>query len=120
MQITATSQSNGGLSLLDVNSKITPVNLNDVLVIDFACTLVTPAGGDKDIDIYLKVGTVVYRGYNYKLNKGAGNDDDFSTSWSLPCGADVMANDVLIILDPSSTMNYKDRFISVTRVHKGI
>ena len=120
MQITTVSESNGGLTLLDANAKITPVALNDVIIIDFACTFVTPSGTDQTIDINLKVGTEVYRAYNYKLNKGSGNDDDFSITWSLPCGSSVMSNDVLIILNPTSTMNYKDRFISVTRVHKGI
>lgn len=120
MQITTASESNGGLSLLDANAKITPVSLNDVIIIDFACTFVTPAGIEQTIDVNLKVGSNVYRAYNYKLNKGFGNDDAFSITWSLPCGASVMSNDVVIVLNPNSTMDYKDRFISVTRVHKGV
>ena len=118
MSLSATSVSNGGLTFLDSNSKIIPIQLNDVLAIEFACTFETPAGTEQSIDVLLRVGTSFYRGYNYKLTKGAGNDDYFSVNWNLPCGVNVMANDVEIVLNPTSTMNYKDRYINVTRIHK--
>lgn len=120
MSLTATSISNGGLTLLDSNSKIIPIQLNDVLAIEFACTFETPTGTNQSIDILLRVGTSFYRGYNYKLTKGDGNDDHFSVNWNLPCGIDVMSNDVEIVLNPTSTMNYKDRYINVTRIHKAV
>ena len=120
MTLSATSDSNGGLTLLDSNSKIIPIQLNDVLSIEFACTFITPAGTERSIDVYLRVGVSFYRGYNYKLTKGASNNDFFSVNWNLPCGVDVMANDVEIVLNPTSTMDYKDRYINVARIHKAI
>jgi hypothetical protein len=120
MTLSATSDSNGGLTLLDSNSKIIPIQLNDVLSIDFACTFITPAGTERSIDVYLRVGMSFYRGYNYKLTKGASNSDFFSINWNLPCGVAVMANDVEIVLNPTSTMDYKDRYINVARTHKAI
>lgn len=118
MNLSATSVSNGGLTFLDNNSKIIPIQLNDVLGIEFACTFITPAGTEQSVDVYLRVGSSFYRGYNYKLTKGSGNNDYFSVNWNLPCGINVMTNDVEIILNPTSTMDYKDRYINVTRLHK--
>lgn len=117
--ITGTAEENGGIYLMDSNSKITPIAVGDVLQVDFACTFETPSGTDQSIDIRLKVDGVYYRGFHYQLTKGDRNDDFFSVSWAVPCGAYIVANGAEIVLNPTSAMNVKNRYISVVRTHKG-
>jgi hypothetical protein len=119
--LTGASESNGGLTFFDANAKIIPISLNDVIHIDFACTFVSVvATAGQSVEIYLKAGSARYRGYTHVLLKGAGIDDFFSISWCVPCGADIVANGLEIVLKPSSTMNCKERYLVVNRTHKGI
>ena len=118
--ITGDINQNGGLVLLDSNSKITPIRLGDVLQVDFACTFLTPPGDNKNVVVKLIVDGVAYRSFTYPLTKGAGIEDEFSISWSLPCGQNLLDNGATIQINPMEIMDYKNRYISVTRTHKGI
>lgn len=120
VSITSESEENGGLKLLNTNAKITPIKLGDVLIVDFACTFVTPPGTDKNVVIKLMVDGIAYRSFTYPLTKGEGNDDEFSISWSLPCGQSLIDNGAEIYINPMEAMTNKNRYISVTRIHKGI
>jgi len=97
MYITGTPEQNGGLALMDYNSWLTPLGLNDVLILDFAGTFITPAGSDHYATISLYVPSAGnYRSQTIPLIKGSGNDDEFSVSWTLPVGATFLANGGLI------------------------
>jgi hypothetical protein len=111
---------NNDLTLMDAVGNITPITLNDILVIDFSCTFITPSGTNNYVYVFLQVGGGgTYRATTHQLIKGAGNDDFFSVSWSLPVGADFLANGATIFLDPNVNVNYKDRYLIVSRTHKG-
>jgi hypothetical protein len=116
--ITGTVEENGGLILMDSNSKITPINVGDVVQIDFACTFVTPAGSNNYVVINLSVDGSIYRSLTHELIKGSGNDDTISISWCLPVGDYFKLNGALITINPNATMTYKNRYIQVTRIHK--
>lgn len=120
MQLTGTSQSNGGLVFFDSNAKIIPIGLNDLIQIDFACTFETPSGTDNMVDVKLKVGANYYRGYSYNLTKGSGVDDIFSVSWSIPCGSETISNGIELVLNPNVAVDYKERYLAVSRTHKGV
>lgn len=120
VSITGDMEQNGSLILMNSNSKITPIKVGDVLQIDFTCTFVTPAGDNKNVVVKLIVDGVAYRSFTYPLTKGAGNDDEFSISWSLPCGSAVVDNGAEIFINPMEAMTNKNRYISATRTHKGV
>lgn len=118
--ITGTPESNNGLTLLDANSRITPLTLNDVVTVDFACTVVTPSGSDNYVDVGFFVPTGgYYRRLTIPLLKGSGNDDFVSISWTLPVGSVFLANGGDMVVIPNVNLNIKDLYISVTRIHKG-
>ena len=118
--ITGTPESNNGLTLMDANSRITPITLGDVVTVDFAFTIETPAGTNNYIEVGLFVaGSGFYRKQTHILLKGSGNDDFVSVSWALPVGADFLANGGDIVLVPNVAMDVKDLYIAVTRIHKG-
>lgn len=120
MIITGTPEENGGLTLMDSNSRITPLTINDVVTIDFACTFVTPSGSNNYVNIHLFVpGGGNFRSATHALLKGSGNDDSFSISWTVPVGSAFLASGADIVLDPNVDIVYKDRYIAVTRIHKG-
>jgi hypothetical protein len=118
--ITGTPESNNGLTLLDANSRITPIALGDAITVDFAFTVETPSGTDN----YIEVGILVpaagfFRNQTFPLLKGSGIDDFISVSWTLPVGATFLANGGDIVLVPNVAMDVKDLYINVCRVHKG-
>lgn len=111
---------NNGLTLMDSVGNITPIGLNDVINISFSCTFITPSGTDHYVNISLFVpASGFFRSFTKLLVKGAGNDDAFSIDWTVPVGATFLANGGTIILDPDVNVDYKDRYIAVTRIHKG-
>lgn len=114
------SYANEHLNLLDANGKVTPINLNDVISVDFACTIVTPSGPDRYIDIKAIVDGNVYRSETHKLLKGSGNDDFVSVSWILPVKQSMKLNGLLIGLNPNSSCTVKNRYINVVRVHEAL
>jgi hypothetical protein len=118
--ITGTPESNNGLTLLDANSRITPITLNDVITVDFACTFITPSGSDHYATISLFVpGGGFYRSFTHVLIKGSGNDDEFSVSWVLPVGSQFLAEGGDIVIVPDVACSIKNKYIAVTRTHVG-
>ena len=118
--ITGTVSENGGLTLLDSKSRITPIALNDVVTVDFAFTVETPVGTGNYIEVGLFVsGAGFYRNQTFPLLKGSGVDDFISVSWVLPVGSKFLANGGDIVLVPNVALDVKDLYINVTRIHKG-
>ncbi len=118
--ITGTPESNNGLTLLDSDSRITPLSLGDAITVDFAFTVVTPSGSNNYIEVGVFVpGDGFYRNITFPLLKGSGNDDFISVSWTLPIGRQFLAEGGDIVLIPNVAMTIKDLYISVCRVHKG-
>jgi hypothetical protein len=118
--VTGTPESNNGLTLLDTNSRITPLRLNDVITLDFACTVITPSGSNN----YVEVGLFVpsggfYRKITVPLLKGSGVDDFIAVSWTLPVGSVFLANGGDVVIVPNVNLSIKDLYISVTRTHEG-
>ena len=121
MSITGTPEQNGGLALMDSNSWLTPLGLNDVLILDFAGTFITPAGSDHYVTVSLYVPTGGnYRSQTIPLIKGSGNDDEFSVSWTLPVGATFLASGGYVVLDADVDLSVKNRYINVTQIRKGV
>jgi hypothetical protein len=115
-----TLESNGGLILLDSNSKITPLKVGDFIVVDFAFTAVTPSGSSNHLHINFVVNGVNYRSENHTFLKGSGVDDNVSVSYGFPVSADFLANGGVFKINPSTAVTIKNRYISVCRTHKGI
>ena len=108
------------LNLLDADGKVTPINLNDVISVDFAFTIVTPSGNDRFVDIKAIVDGNVYRAETHKLLKGTGNDDFVSVSWVLPVKQAMKLNGLQIALNPNSACTVKNRYINVVRIHEAL
>jgi hypothetical protein len=118
--LTATSQSNGGLIFLDNVSKIHPLRDGDAIVTDLAFTAITPSGTGNYIEVLFIVNSVVYGAQTIHLLKGSGNDDYIRVSFGFPVTNDFWINGGEFFIKPNVNLNIKDRYISVTRVHKGI
>ena len=117
--LTATSESNGGLVFFDNVSKIHPLRLGDFIVCDLAFTAITPSGADNYIEVMFMVGGVVYGAQTLPLLKGSGNDDYIRVSFGLPVSSDFFFNGGEFFIKPNVNLNITDRFISVSRTHKG-
>lgn len=111
---------NQHLDLLDADGKVTPINENDVISVDFAFTIETPSGTDRFVEIKAIVDGVVYRGETHKLLKGAGNDDFVSVSWIFPIKTAIKLNGLQIGLKPNSSCTIKNRYINVVRIHEAL
>ena len=114
--IIGSDESNGGLSLLDVNGKVTPVKQGDYIGVDFACTVVTPSGTDNYITVDFISNSNVYRSYTKSLLKGDGNDDTFSIGYNFPVGSDLFTNGLEVYITPNTGLSIKDKYISVGRL----
>jgi hypothetical protein len=122
VQITTATEGNGFdfASLFDTNAKVTPINVNDVVSVDFSCEIETPSGTDRFIDVKGLVDGVAYRQVTHKLLKGAGNIDQLSISWILPVKEAFKLNGLQIALNPNSACTISNRYISVTRIHEAL
>jgi hypothetical protein len=122
VQITTATEGNGFdfASFFDANGKVTPINQNDVVSVDFSCTIETPSGSDRFIDVKALVDGVAYRQITHKLLKGSGNLDQLSVSWILPVKEAFKLNGLQIALNPNSDCTISDRYISVTRIHEAL
>ena len=119
ISFTGTLEENGNLSLLDTNSKITPVSLNDFIIVDFAFTAVTPATTNQYLNILFIVNGVVYRAMTHIFLKKSEIDDNVSVSFGLPVTNAFLTNGGEIYINPSTSVEIKDRYIAVNRTHKG-
>lgn len=120
ISFTGILEENGGLVLMNTNSKITPIALGDAIQVDFSFTAVTPAGQDHYINVLFMVGGFVYRSNTFLLIKGAGIDDNISVSYFLPVGALFLANGGELFVNPDVAVTIKNRYVSVSRIHKSI
>lgn len=115
--ITGTIDGNGNLDLLDANGKVTPLQENDVLAIDFGCTVVTPSGSDNYIHLKYIVNNVVYRAITIPLLKGSGNNDEVSLSATLPVSNELFLNGLEVYIEPNTALDINNKYIAVTRIH---
>lgn len=119
--ITGTPEQNGGLTLMDSNSRVTPLGLNDVVIVDFSCTFITPAGTGNYATVSLFIPSFGnYRSFTKVLVRGSGVEDEMSVSWCLPVGATFLANGGEIIIAPNVGCDIKNRYINVTQIRKGV
>jgi hypothetical protein len=117
--VVGTSESNGGLTLLNASGKVTPIKLGDAVNIDFGCTVVTPATPDAYVEIKFVVDGVVFRSITSLLVKSSGNDDFISLTGCLPVGSSFLSNGLEVYINPSANLDIKDKYIAVTRTHIG-
>lgn len=120
ISFTGTLESNGVLTLLDTNSKITPLKLGDFIIVDFAFTTVTPSGTGNYLTILFEVNGVSYRSIVHTFLKGSGNDDNISVSYGFPVNEDFLTYGGVFKINPNVAVSIKNRYISVSRTHKGI
>jgi len=113
-------EENGGLTLMDVNSKITPISLGDYVICDFAFTAVTPAGSDHFCIVEFVVNGVVYRSMTIKYMKGTGLDDNIAVSYGLPVSSDFLTYGGTFNVYSDVAVTIKNRYIAVSRTHKGV
>ena len=118
--ITIGLESNGGLTLLDSNSKITPIALGDFLVVNFAFTAVSPSGADHYCNILFRVNGVTYRSVTEPYLKGTGVDDDMTLSIGLPVGTDFLTYGGQFFIYSDVSVVIKNRYIAVSRTHKAL
>lgn len=116
--LTATSESNGGLTFLTNVSKVQPILEGDAIVVDLAFTAITPAGSNNYIEISFVVNGFVYGAQTISLLKGAGNDDYIRVSFGLPVSEDFWLNGGEFYLKSNVDLDIKNRYISVVRTHK--
>lgn len=115
--ISGTSESNGIFGVLDGNGKVEPIQVNDVLAIDFGCTAVTPTGTDNYLHLKFVVNSVVYRAITIPLLKGSGNDEHVSLSANMPVGSDFNTHGMEVYIETNVAFDVSDKYISVTRTH---
>ena len=115
-----TLEQNGGLTLMNGNSKITPIALGDAIHVDFSFTVVTPGGADHYVNVLFIVNGIVYRSQTTILAKGSGVDDGISVSFFFPIGTDFLTNGGEFYINPDVAVTIKNRYISVSRIHKAL
>lgn len=108
------------LSLLNTNGKVTPINVGDVLNVNFSYTVETPSGTDRFIETIALVNSVLYCAETHILLKGSGNDDFVTVSWSIPITQTIKTNGIEIALKPNANCVVKNRRITVTRTHEAL
>lgn len=120
ISFSGTLEQNGGLTLMDANSKITPIALGDAIKVDFSFTAVVPSGSDHFVNVLFIVNSVVYRSNTSIFKKGVGTDDYISVSYFLPVGTDFLANGGQFYINPDVAVTIKNRYVSVSRIHKAL
>lgn len=122
ISFTGTDASNGGLTLMNSVGKITPLKEGDCLSIDFAFSFPSPSpSGTTDFySIKLKVNGVVYRAQSTNILEKTGETNYASVSWTLPVEADFKTYGAEIFVNPNVAITISNRYLQVTRTHKGI
>jgi len=115
--ITGTSESNGGLTLLDSNGKIEPIQQGDSMSVDFGCTVVTPSTTNQWVKIFFDVNGTNYRAITTPLKKGSGDDHEISLSANLPVGSDFALNGLEVYIEASTAVDIKNKYIMAERNH---
>jgi hypothetical protein len=112
-----TESSNGGLTLLDGNAKLTPIYDGDVVTFDFTCTAVTPNDNNEYMHLKFIVNGVVYRAATHRFLDANGMDDYVSVSWILPVEADFKTYGGELYINPSVNVDINTRYIASTKTH---
>lgn len=120
ISFSGTLESNGGLTLMDSNSKITPIATGDAIHVDFSFTAVTPSGADHYLNVLFIVNSVIYRSETFSLLKGSGNDDAISVSYFLPVTSTFLTNGGEFYINPDVAVTIKNRYVSALRIHKAL
>ena len=115
--------SNNPISFFDIETRsILPLYLNDVLLIDVAFIAEVPELGTHWMNIGFRVkGTTdIYRSTSIFMTKGVGTDDPMATSFSIPISESLVDQELEIVLTPDVETTIKQKYVCVTRIHKGI
>lgn len=115
--------SNNPISFFDIEtSSILPLYLNDVLLVDVAFIAEVPSLGTHWMNIGFRVkGTTdIYRSTSIFMTKGVGTDDPMAASFSIPISESLVDQELEIVLTPDVETTVKQKYVCVTRIHKGI
>lgn len=121
-EITFTGQirTNGVSNYLSDNSVLTPQNLNDCLLLDFACSYIAPASaGNRFVNIKIIINSNVYRAQTIPIVKPGGQTDYFSISFNLPVYEAFLANGGKIYINPTEDLTIGNRFTNVNLIYRG-
>lgn len=122
--LNATTEQNNPSTIISVNgsNEISPLLLNDVLLIDMAFIAVVPATGNQWINLGIRVKStgLIYRSTTIFMIKGVGDDDPMAASFSVPIGASLANEKLELVVNPSHNTTIKQKYACVTRVHKGV
>jgi len=112
-----TSESNGGLTLLNADGAVVPIQINDSISVDFGCTVVTPSTNNEWVKVSFQVGATIYRALTQILIKGSGQDHEISLSANLPVGSDFASNILETHIECSTAVDVKNKYIKAERNH---
>jgi hypothetical protein len=111
--------SSGGLSFIDVaTSKIKPIQLLDVLKIDFTFSFPSPAGTNDFVKIYLKVGSDIYRANSFNILEPTSETNFISVNFSLPVESDFLINGAELFVKSSVGIVISNKYLFVQRTYK--
>lgn len=111
---------NGLIGLMDTGAKITPLNLNDNIKVDFVCSFNSPAGTNDFLSIKLKVNGQIYRAQSFNILEPIGETNYVSVSFSLSVMEDFFNFGGEIYINPSVGITIGNRYIQISRNHKGV
>ena len=120
ISFTGTDSNNGGLTLMNSVGKITPLKEGDCLSVDFAFSFPSPSGTTDFYSVKLKVNGVVYRAQSANILEPTGETNYASVSWTLPVEADFKTYGAEIFVNPNVAITISNRYLQVTRTHKGV
>lgn len=110
----------GDLQLINANAKVTPIQLNDTLNIDFTFTFPSPAGTDDFVKVFLKVNGIIYRGTEFNILEPTGEINYVSVSFSLPVESDFLLNGAEIYIRSNVAIVISNRYLFVQRIFKAV
>ena len=117
---TGTDSSNGGLTLMNSVGKITPIKIGDALAVDFAFSFPSPSGTTDYLSVKIKVNGVVYRAQSFNILEPTGETNYVAVSFNLPVEADFKTYGAEFFVNPNVAITISNRYLQVTRTHKGI
>ncbi len=106
-------------NLMDSVGKITPKNVNDAICVDFVFSFPSPSGTNDFLSVKLKVNGIVYRAQSFNILEPIGETNYVSVSFSLSVMEDFKEFGGLIYVNPSTNITISNRYLQVTRTHKG-
>lgn len=117
---TGTDSSNGCLTLMNSVGKITPIKNGDSIIVDFAFSFPSPSGTTDYLSVKLKVNGVVYRTQSFNILEPTGETNYIAVSFCLPVEADFYTYGGEFFVNPNVAITISNRYLQVTRTHKGI